>query len=152
MIKMLLLLLLQSPAAIAWNSFLIADGMAGSTLYLFWLSHKEKLPTPSEHNWEFFIALLLLDWAQSTIRVSCWIARPSLSKLNCLWLLTQDCCLLGSVIALWIIVNLLMNYTFIIQATTVKQSYFCSSVLQYENSFECNHWMYLVGLGQLSLE
>jgi hypothetical protein len=41
-------------------------------------------------------------------------------------------------------VNLLMNYTFLIQATTVKQSYFCSSVLQYENSFECNHWMYLV--------
>jgi hypothetical protein len=54
------LVLLQSPAAIASNSFPIADGMAGSTLYLFWLSHKEKLPTPSEqHNWEFFIALLL---------------------------------------------------------------------------------------------
>jgi len=106
------LVLLQSPAAIAWNSFLIT-GMAGSTLYLFWLSHKEKLPTPSEHNWAFFIALLT---GQSTTGVM----DSSLSKL---FVLTEDG-LLGSVIALWIIVNLLMNYTFIIQATTVKQSYF----------------------------
>mmetsp|Transcript_10310 Transcript_10310/g.18757 ORF Transcript_10310/g.18757 Transcript_10310/m.18757 type:complete len:292 (-) Transcript_10310:172-1047(-) len=102
----------ECPAAIAWNSFLIT-GMAGSTLYLFWLSHKEKLPTPSEHNWAFFIALLT---GQSTTGVM----DSSLSKL---FVLTEDG-LLGSVIALWIIVNLLMNYTFIIQATTVKQSYF----------------------------
>lgn len=110
--------LLQSPGAIAWNSLLIA-GMAGSILYLSWLSRKDKLPTPSEHDWIFLVALLI---AQTTTGVM----DGSLSKL---FVLTQGA-LLYSIIAFWLIVNLLMNYTFIIQAITVKQSHFvpaCSS-------------------------
>lgn len=61
--------LLQTPGAMAWNSILIAS-MVGSTLYLFWLHYKDKLPTPSHHDWGVFAALLI---AQTTTAVS-WMA------------------------------------------------------------------------------